>query len=37
MKLNVMSIPTLMLMKNGTLEASSIGLRSKNEILEMIS
>lgn len=33
---NVMSIPTLVVIKNGKLMTSSVGVRSKQEILEML-
>lgn len=33
---NVMSIPTLMVIKNGKLVNSSVGARSKQEILDML-
>lgn len=33
----VMSIPTLILFKNGQLEATMIGLKSKSEILQFIN
>jgi thioredoxin 1 len=33
---NVMSIPTLMVFKNGTVADSTVGVRSKQDILSMI-
>ena len=35
-KFGISSIPTLVVMKNGKIEASSIGVRPKSEILAMI-
>lgn len=35
-KFKIMSIPTLVLIKNGEVETMSVGLKSKSEILEMI-
>lgn len=35
-KYNVMTIPTLLLFKNGEVVQKSIGVKSKNEIMEMI-
>lgn len=35
-KYNVMSIPTLMVFKNGKPEKNSVGARSKQDILEML-
>ncbi len=36
-KFGVMSIPTLMVMKNGKISSSSVGARSKQAILSMLS
>lgn len=36
-RLNVMSIPTLLYMKEGLVQATSIGLKSKKDILNLIS
>lgn len=35
-KFDISSIPTLVVMKNGKIEASSVGVRPKSEILAMI-
>lgn len=35
-KFGISSIPTLVVMKNGKIEASSVGVRPKSEILAMI-
>ena len=35
-KFKIMSIPTLVVMKNGVETAKSVGLRSKSEILKML-
>ena len=35
-KFNVMSIPTLIVMKNGRINSASVGVKSKKQILEMI-
>ena len=35
-KFGISSIPTLIVMKNGKIEASSVGVRPKSEILAMI-
>lgn len=35
-KFGISSIPTLVVMKNGKIEASSVGVRPKSEILTMI-
>lgn len=36
-KFGVMSIPTLMVMKNGKISSSSVGARSKQAIMSMLS
>lgn len=33
---NVMSIPTLVVMKNGKVDSASVGVKSKKQILQMI-
>mgnify|MGYP000908412147 FL=1 len=35
-KFNIMSIPTLMVVKDGKVSATSIGVKPKNEILRML-
>lgn len=35
-KYRVMTIPTLMVVKNGQVAVTSVGVKSKNEILEML-